>query len=75
MVIENPLEQKIKKIKAFQRVIDEKQDLDEKIERLKSFFITDIYNSLEKEEQELLKQQIEHMVLYSCILEQRIMKL
>lgn len=74
-MIENPLEQKIKKIKAFQRVIDEKQDLDEKIERLKSFFITDIYNSLEKEEQELLKQQIEHMVLYSCILEQRIMKL
>jgi hypothetical protein len=55
-----------------QRVVDEKADLDEKIEKLGLFFATPTFTSLPAEEQSRLRQQQHAMTAYSCILRERI---
>ena len=55
-----------------QRVIDEKEDLDSKRDRLRAFFGTDLYRELDPIEQSRLNRQLEAMTLYSNILAERI---
>lgn len=55
-----------------QRVVDEKQDIDGKIERLAEFFTTDIFHDLDQAEKDRLKTQYSVMEVYSMILYQRI---
>lgn len=55
-----------------QRVIDEKAELDEKLEKLKSFFTTDIFAGLDTDEMERLQRQADHMEAYSGVLGERI---
>lgn len=56
------------------RVIDEKKELDSKIEKLNSFFETATYNSMEYDDRKLLLDQSDAMSKYSEILEERINK-
>ena len=58
-----------------QRVIEEKKELDEKIQKLTSFCNSGkgfVFESLQEKERFLLHAQLIHMNLYSNILEQRI---
>ena len=56
-----------------QRVVDEKKDLDEKLDRLKAFLETSpIFNGLPADERERLGRQFDVMAEYSSILSQRI---
>jgi hypothetical protein len=55
-----------------QRVVDEKTDLDDKLDRLITFFDTTIYKSLHIDEQARLAQQCEYMSKYSQVLGERI---
>lgn len=55
-----------------QRVVDEKAELDEKLEKLIAFFDTPIYADLEYPEQARLKRQSQIMKEYSFILGARI---
>lgn len=55
-----------------QRVVDEKNALDEKIAKLKSFMLGPIYARLDDDERSRLMIQTQHMVGYSDILGQRI---
>ncbi len=55
-----------------QRVVDEKNDLDSKRDRLRAFFGTDLYRELDPTEQSRLNRQLEAMTLYSNILAERI---
>jgi hypothetical protein len=55
-----------------QRVVDEKRELDEKIEKLTAFFNTETYRGLRSAEQHLLSQQLQHMTGYSMVLTDRI---
>jgi hypothetical protein len=55
-----------------QRVIDEKEELDSKRDRLRAFFGTDLYRELDPAEQSRLNRQLEAMTLYSNILAERI---
>ena len=55
-----------------QRVVDEKDELDAKRDRLRAFFGTDLYRELDPTEQSRLNRQLEAMTLYSNILEERI---
>jgi hypothetical protein len=55
-----------------QRVVDEKQELDDKITKLMAFIGGDIFKSLERRDQELLSQQLGHMRSYSETLSLRI---
>ncbi len=55
-----------------QRVIEEKQQLDERLGRLNDFFTTATFHQLDDDEQYLLKRQAEVMKEYSEILEERI---
>lgn len=55
-----------------QRVIQEKQELDEKISKLKDFICGDKYNTLPVSEQNRLTKQLEYMEGYSEILNERI---
>lgn len=55
-----------------QRVIDEVEELDEKIEKLDAFTGTDNFYSLPSVEQELLCKQLQHMRDYSSVLRKRI---
>lgn len=60
-------------MEAFQtRVIEEKAELDEKIEKLQAFFGTDIYPTLDTAEQMRLQMQHHLMTGYSLVLQQRI---
>lgn len=60
-------------MEAFQaRVVDEKQELDEKLTRLNQFLETDIFNNLDPSEQERLKKQQGLMTGYSEVLGERI---
>jgi hypothetical protein len=60
-------------MKNFQeRVISEKKELDEKLESLKRFFYTDIFNSLDEPERNRLEIQCDMMSAYSRILDARI---
>ena len=55
-----------------QRVVTEKAQLDEKLEKLTAFTFTDTFSALPEGEQELLKRQREIMKQYSAILDERI---
>jgi len=55
-----------------QRVIDEKNQLDDKKDKLASFFSNDIFFGLSDVEQGLLHCQYQIMKAYSCILAERI---
>ncbi len=55
-----------------QRVIDEKTELDEKLTKLRRFFVTPIFAGLPQAEQDLLTRQQVVMTSYSNILEARI---
>ena len=55
-----------------QIILDEKKELDEKIQKLKSFLDKDLFKSLDEFERKLLKSQFSIMSIYSNILESRI---
>lgn len=55
-----------------QRVIDEKEALDEKITKLKVFVLTKTYGAIAMVERNALSDQLDVMVRYSEILGQRI---
>lgn len=55
-----------------QRVVDEKNELGERLEKLLAFRQTELYKSLPEQEQELLYFQSQAMKHYHEILEQRI---
>ena len=55
-----------------QRVVTEKQELDEKLTKLKAFTSTDIFSKLSEAEQERLHRQMGHMDGYSGVLQERI---
>lgn len=55
-----------------QRVIDEKNALDTKMDALYAFTYQEVYRNLPKKEQKLLALQFNAMVVYSGILAQRI---
>jgi hypothetical protein len=55
-----------------QKVIDEKADLDSKIERLETFLGTEPYRGLSSPEQDRLHQQRQAMRIYSDVLGRRI---
>ena len=60
-------------MEAYQlRVVEEKKELDEKIERLKAFMEGSIFASLDRDERSRLTLQLEHMNGYSEVLGQRI---
>lgn len=56
------------------RVVEEKKQLDERIEALYDFIVVfqGFFETLDKDEQERLKRQLEIMKQYSEILEERI---
>lgn len=55
-----------------QRVIDEKSELDLKINKLSTFISGKIFKTLSTDEQVMLKLQFVYMVAYSNILQDRI---
>ena len=55
-----------------QRVIDEKNELVERITKLKAFFTTEMFVNLGTEDKQLLQRQCIVMQGYAGILEQRI---
>jgi len=55
-----------------QRVVDEKKDLDVKLERLNTFFGTELFSRLDEGEQDRLRRQANAMGEYSAILGERI---
>lgn len=55
-----------------QRVMDEKTELDTKLEKLQSFFSTEIFLTVDAAEQSRLRLQAKAMDVYSEILQQRI---
>lgn len=57
-----------------QRVVDEKRELDEKLERLRAFCsdVGGIFDSLPAEEKQRLTEQERHMAAYSDVLGRRI---
>jgi hypothetical protein len=54
------------------RVIDEKKELDDKIEALTNFIGTPTYHSITHQDQFLLRRQLVAMSEYSAILRERI---
>jgi len=55
-----------------QRVVDEKKELDVKLDALVKFFETPIFSGLPNDEQDRLAKQAEYMGKYSEILKDRI---
>lgn len=55
-----------------ERVIAEKAELDEKIEKLRAFFTTPLYGGLDSAEQDRLSRQFGFMCSYSAVLEERV---
>lgn len=55
-----------------QRVVTEKEELDKKLSKLKSFFDTDIFKRLDSEERVCLHRQAVLMTDYSNVLGERI---
>lgn len=55
-----------------ERVITEKADLDEKLEKLRTFFTTPLFGGLDSAEQDRLSRQFSYMCSYSAVLEERI---
>lgn len=55
-----------------QRVVEERNDLIEKVTKLHAFFKTEMFNSLKKKDQDLLDEQSRVMMNYADILLKRI---
>ena len=55
-----------------ERVVKEKEELDEKLEKLLRFFMGDVYKKLDEAEQDRLSNQATAMKRYSDILGERI---
>jgi len=55
-----------------QRVIDEKAELDAKMDKLTAFIDTPIFSSLPAQEQERLVRQLHYMGHYTAVLGERI---
>lgn len=55
-----------------QRVVDEQIELDDKLSKLKTFCLTDLFQSLPTEEKQRLTEQEMHMRNYSAVLGRRI---
>jgi hypothetical protein len=55
-----------------QRVILEKQELDDKLAKLKVFLDSDVYKTVDSEEQSRLLRQYGYMAAYSGVLGERI---
>lgn len=55
-----------------QRVVQEKQELDEKITKLSAFVVSQVFDTVDPDERERLRQQVNVMVDYSRILGARI---
>lgn len=55
-----------------ERVVVEKHELDVKLEKLRLFFSTSIFNNIDSEEQDRLYRQEVRMTQYSKILGERI---
>lgn len=55
-----------------QRVMDEKEELDIKIQKLKEFRESEVFVALDRYERDLLKCQQLHMEIYALILENRV---
>jgi len=55
-----------------QRVVTEREELEDKISKLTSFTDTAIFASLDENEQERLTRQLSHMNAYSDVLAERI---
>lgn len=55
-----------------QRVVTEKDELEDKLTKLVAFFETDFFSKIEKDEQERLKRQSGFMQSYLEVLEERI---
>lgn len=55
-----------------QRVVDEKEELDEKLAKLRVFFNSVLFETLSGEERELLVEQEKVMTEYSEILRKRL---
>lgn len=54
------------------RLINEQFELQEKIEKLKSFTQSENFSKVAPEQQELLKEQLRHMVEYNRVLIKRL---
>ena len=54
------------------RLINEQFELQEKIEKLKSFTLSENFSKVAPEQQELLKEQLRHMVEYNRVLIKRL---
>lgn len=55
-----------------QRVVEEREALQEKVEKLKTFIESETFKTLSKNDQKLLKYQLIHMNSYLYVLEVRI---
>lgn len=55
-----------------EKVVEEKHELDTKIDALSKFLSTNMPKGFDKQQWKLLKQQHSYMVLYSVILDQRL---
>lgn len=55
-----------------ERVVEEKKDLDTKIDKLKDFVEGPVHGTLVEEEQKRLATQLHHMKEYATVLGQRI---
>lgn len=54
------------------RVVDEKSELDKKLDALKAFIGTPFFHTLEAKDRDLLSEQLGHMERYSGVLQLRI---
>ena len=54
-------------------VLDEKLELDRKLDSPRKFLSSDIYSNLSVDEQSLLAKQERYMLQYSCVLGERIL--
>lgn len=55
-----------------ERVVTEKNELEDKVTKLVAFFETDFFSKIDKDEQERLKRQSGFMQSYLEVLEERI---
>jgi hypothetical protein len=55
-----------------QRVVTEKEELDDKLTKLKAFFGTELFAGLGDDEMDRLQRQADHMGAYSDVLGERI---
>lgn len=55
-----------------ERVVKEQAELQEKLNKLQTFLVGDLFKTLPTEEQERLQKQSQYMALYSDVLIERI---